>query len=84
MTYAEAVSLKQKSDILSASRLYESLRRTRPATRQDLKNYITVFLGIGVPDKAICPEHNSPLDYLWHSFSSDFIRPAPANTDCVV
>ncbi len=58
----------------SVSRLYESLRRARPATKEDLKNYIKVFLGIDVPDKQICPEHNSPLDYLWHSFNCDFIK----------
>jgi hypothetical protein len=55
-----------------AARLYESLRRTRPATKQDLKNYIRVFLGIDIPDKQICSEHNSPMDYLWHSFNCDF------------
>ena len=55
--------------------MYESLRRARPATKDDLKNYIKVFLGIDVPDKRICPEHNSPLDYLWHSFNCDFMQP---------
>jgi hypothetical protein len=68
----------------AAGRLYESLRRTRPATKQDLKNYIKVFLSIGVPDKTICAEHHSPLDYLWHSFNSDFANPRPASADCVV
>ncbi len=55
-----------------AAYIYEGLRRTRPKTRQDLKNYVKVFLGIDVPDKKICPDHNSPMDYLWHSFSADF------------
>jgi len=55
-----------------ATNLYESLRRTRPRTRQDLKNYVKVFLNINVPDTPICPEHNSPMDYLWHSFAADF------------
>jgi hypothetical protein len=73
------------------SRLYESLRRARPATKDYLKNYIEVFLGIDVPDRQICPGHSSPLDYLRHSFNCDFVggvNPAlqkkPANTDCVV
>jgi hypothetical protein len=70
--------------ITGASQLYKSLRRTRPTTKQDLKNYIKVFLGIDIPDKQICPEHNSPLDYLWRSFDSDFAQPKPANGDCVV
>jgi hypothetical protein len=67
-----------------AARLYESLRQTRPTTKQDLKNYIKVFLGMDVPDRQICPEHNSPLDYLWHSFNCDFTNPKPTNADCVV
>jgi len=68
----------------SAKSLFESLRITRPTGRQDLKNYVKVFLGIDVPDKQICPEHNSPLDYLWHSFNCDFAQPKVANADCVV
>ena len=76
--------------------LYESLRKTRPATRTDLKNYVKVFLHLDIPDKQICPDHNSPLDYLWHSFNSDFStnthtveRRGPraerrANADCIV
>ena len=69
---------------INAKHIYESLRRTRPATKQDLKNYIKVFLGIDVPDNQICPEHSTPLNYLWHSFNSDFAQPKPANADCVV
>jgi hypothetical protein len=91
MTHTESLSLQTQGDILAANQLYESLRRARPTTRQDLKNYIKVFLGIDVPDKAICPEHNSPLNYLWHSFNCDFIggvNPAlpkkPASADCIV
>jgi hypothetical protein len=68
----------------SISRLYESLRRARPVTKDDLKNYIKVFLGIDVPDKQICPEHSNPLDYLWHGFNCDPANPKPANTDCIV
>ena len=56
-----------------AAHIYRQLRRTVPITRADLKNYVKVFLGINVPDKKICPEHNAPMDYLWHSFTSDRI-----------
>ena len=59
-------------DIKKAAHIYAELRRTRPSTKTDLKNYVKVFLGIDVPHKKICPEHNSPMDYLWHSFSADF------------
>jgi hypothetical protein len=60
------------SGIQTAASIYQTLRGTRPKSRQDLKNYVKVFLGVDVPNKRICPEHNSPMDYLWHSFSADF------------
>ncbi len=53
------------------ARVYETLRRTAPRTREDLRNYVKVFLGVDVPDRRICPEHSTPLDYLWHSFATD-------------
>jgi hypothetical protein len=59
-------------DATRAARVYATLRRTRPATREDLRNYVKVFLDVDVPDRHICPEHNSPLDYLWHSFAIDY------------
>jgi hypothetical protein len=55
----------------NTAELSEALRRTRPATKDDLRHYIKTFLGIEVPDRRICPEHRSPMDYLWHSFSGD-------------
>ena len=51
--------------------VYETLRRTVPRTKEDLRNYVKVFLGVEVPDRRICPDHSSPLDYLWHAFSAD-------------
>jgi len=68
------------SDIEKAAGIYSLLRWTRPRTRKDLKNYVKVFLGVDVPDKRICPQHNSPMDYLWHSFSTDFAD-LPAASD---
>ncbi len=71
-------------DIEKAAYVYSVLRRSRPRTRRDLRNYVKVFLGIEVPDKRICPEHNRPMDYLWHSFSADFAAERKANADAVV
>ena len=69
------MTLSQTStDLERAARIYSELRRTRPATKHDLKNYVKVFLGINVPDKRICIDHSSPMDYLWHSFSADAAR----------
>ncbi len=73
--------------------IYESLRKSRPTNKHDLKNYVKVFLGLDIPDKKICPEHNSPLDYLWHSFNLDFAYQVSSsehrvssiqNGDCIV
>lgn len=72
------------SDIEKAAQLYRQLQRSRPRTKRELKNYVKVFLGIDVPDKKICPEHNSPMDYLWHSFYFDFADKKPMNADAVV
>lgn len=59
-------------DVAGAAGVYEELRRRRPMKREDLRNYVKVFLGVAVPDRRVCPEHHSPLDYLWHSFSADW------------
>ena len=80
------------NDIEKAAHIYAELRRTRPSTKRDLKNYVKVFLGIDVPVMKMCPEHNSPMDYLWHSFSADFPtlratsheRRATINADAIV
>ncbi|MHC4647580.1 MAG: hypothetical protein ACYTBJ_19105 [Planctomycetota bacterium] len=61
--------------------VYTALRRTRPADKRDLKNYVKAFLGIDVPDRRICPEHGSPMDYLWHSFRADFTAEACRRKD---
>lgn len=44
------------------------LRKTRPNTRQSLEKYIRHFLGVSVPDRAVCEGHDAPLDYLAHVF----------------
>jgi len=72
------------SDNEKAAHLYAALRRSRPKSKQDLKNYVKVFLGIDIPDQRICPGHNSPMDYLWHSFFADFADDKPANADAIV
>jgi len=70
--------------IAKAQRIYTKLRRQRPENKKDFKNYLKVFLGIDVPDKKICKEHCSPLDYLWYVFNIDFSAGANQNADAVV
>lgn len=59
-------------DATEEAPMYETLRRIRPQTKENLRHYVKAFLGIEVPEQRICPEHSSPMDYLWHSFSYDF------------
>ena len=71
-------------DVEAAGDVLRALRRTRPASRRDLRNYVKVFLSLDVPQKPVCPGHNSPLDYLWHCFGADFDRADRPNADAVV
>ena len=68
--------------ILEANSFYETLKRQTPKTRTDLENYLKVFLGLNIGDVKICPEHNTPMDYLWHSFYSDYNDSTTG--DCIV
>ncbi len=72
------------SGVEKAAQVYSALRRTRPKGKQDLRNYVKVFLGIDIPDQKVCPEHNSPMDYLWHSFSAEFAAAKATNADAIV
>jgi len=49
----------------------DTLRETRPTTKEDLHQYIKINLGVAVPDRTICPGHHTPMDYLWHTFAGD-------------
>lgn len=64
--------------------VYSALRGVRLESRGDLGNYVKVLLGIDVPDRKICSEHDSPMDYLWYSFSGDFEAERRVNADAVV
>jgi len=72
------------NDLKQAENIYESLRLVRPQTKNDLKNYIKVFIGINIPDKKMCSEHDSPMDYLWRSFHADFASDKKPNADAIV
>ncbi|MBN1554150.1 MAG: hypothetical protein JXA11_05360 [Phycisphaerae bacterium] len=39
-----------------------------PKTRAGLQRAVHALLGVWIPDKAVCPHHNAPLDYLEASF----------------
>jgi len=71
-------------EVNKAVSIYSALRRVRPKSRRELRNYVKVFLGIDIPAIPVCPEHNSPMDYLWHSFSLDFAGNKGSKGDAVV
>ncbi|MBN1787447.1 MAG: hypothetical protein JW806_03545 [Sedimentisphaerales bacterium] len=71
-------------NLIYAAGLYEKLKNTMPKSRTDLKNYLRVFARLNIPDKKICPEHNSPADYLWHCYTELTEPGAKATGDCIV
>jgi hypothetical protein len=74
---------------LKSQKTFQSIKQRRPKTLQDLKNYLSVFLNLNIGDTKICPSHDSPMDYLWHSFSegrtqNSELKTQNCNNDCVV
>jgi hypothetical protein len=58
-----------------------------PRSRSELKAFLSASLGIRIPDVAVCADHSSPMDYLWHTWRADFaaLRPkGQLSGDCVV
>jgi hypothetical protein len=84
MTKSTLVKSTNFQAMEKVTEVYSSLRRIAPVTRGDIKNYVKVFLGIDIPDKKICPGHNSPMEYLWHSYSVDFAARRAGNGDAIV
>lgn len=83
---SKSASVKSKSfdGIKKAADVYSILQRSRPVTREDIKNYVKVYLSIDIPDKKICEGHSSPMDYLKHSFFVDFKEGRAGNGDAIV
>lgn len=77
--------IRNSNEIEQAQCMFSELRKTAPVTRGGLRDYVKVFLGIDVPDVSACVGHCSPMDYLWHCYSSDFqFGSSSPNGDCVV
>lgn len=78
-------AIQNGTEILKAKQIFFDLQRVAPVTRSGLRDYVKVFLGIDVPDVSVCADHCSPMDYLWHCYSSDFeFGSSSPNGDCVV
>ncbi|OQA03369.1 MAG: Terminase-like family protein [Planctomycetes bacterium ADurb.Bin401] len=77
-----SISCLTEEQLFEAVGAIKATKSKRPITRTDLKNYVSSFLNINISDQKLCPGHDSPMDYLWHSYNSDF--DSSANGDCVV
>ncbi|MFI4911042.1 MAG: hypothetical protein ACIAQZ_05190 [Sedimentisphaeraceae bacterium JB056] len=71
------------ASLRAAGGVYRALRKIKPQTKEQLLNYVKVFLGVSVPDQVVCSGHSSPADYLWHAFNCDDDA-SVSNGDCVV
>ena len=71
-------------EMVRAGRVLSALRKVKPVSRFDVRNYVKVFLGVDVPCESVCEGHCSPMDYLWHSYSSDLDGKQKVNSDCIV
>lgn len=54
---------------------------TTPATKDALRQFVAENLMLSVPDKSICTNHDSPMDYLWYAFNENTSQ---SNLDCIV
>lgn len=59
-------------------------KKIRPKSKRQLREYLATYLGLDLPGKPVCDEHQSPLDYAWYTFNADFTKPIPLNADAVV
>lgn len=62
-------------------------QKSPPKTRAELKEFLESHLGVRVPDASVCPDHSSPMDYLWHTWRTDFAELRPSGQisgDCIV
>jgi hypothetical protein len=71
------------ADKVRAEGVFRRLREIKPCTKQQMLNYVKVFLNVSVPDRVVCEGHSSPADYLWHAFNCENDR-SLSNGDCVV
>ena len=58
------------TDFLSVLKSQSTLP-DRPTSRKKLAKWVKDVLGMRIPDRAICPTHQSPMDYLAASFLDD-------------
>lgn len=57
-----------KTEQININSVLTKLRLSQPRTRKELHAWIRAYLGVSLPTKKICQHHDSPFDYLAHSF----------------
>ena len=50
------------------ARLLAALVRMRPRSRRTLRDFVRLAYGLTVPERAVCPGHAAPMDYLEQAF----------------
>ncbi|MCL2640476.1 MAG: hypothetical protein FWD53_06505 [Phycisphaerales bacterium] len=50
------------------TRLTRAAKRLLPRNRKELRQWIHLFLNMRMPEAGVCSHHQTPLDYLEHSF----------------
>jgi hypothetical protein len=61
------------SGLLASSRPSSRTKtpETRPATPESLSEWIEAHTGHRIPGKAVCDNHNAPLDFVWRFFNHE-------------
>lgn len=63
--------------------LLQRAQHHRPRNRDELARYVEAFCGLKIPSQRLCPNHDSPLDYLAASFLGGLDESVPCR-DLVV
>jgi len=64
----DAKSYIPDPDALTIDVHTRQLEQAVPRDRAELAAFVRRYFGLGVPDRAVCPNHQSPMDYLAASF----------------
>lgn len=71
------------TDKIRAIQEWGGVKITPPSSRGHLAAFADMVFNLHVPGVSVCPEHSSPMDYLWHGFSADAATDR-LNSDAVI
>jgi len=76
--------MREKREAKNLAIVRNSLLAKRPKSKKVLQQWIEAFLNVKIQNRVLTDGHNSPMDYLWYSFNSDFLKKKLPNADCIV